>query len=444
MIIVPPQTRPLAGTLSVPGDKSITHRALFFGALNRGQTIIRHPSSALDCHRTFCLLTSLGYSVRANRGNWEVVGAARREIPASLTFHCGNSGTTARLAIGFLAGEQGSFTLVGDESLMQRPMGHVVKPLQQIGATIDTTNGRLPVQVWSNGELDGGASHGVVTVASAQAHAALVLAALRSRGGAMICRTRPMRDHTLRMMQLFGISLRRETSGLGVDAVLPFVPHGDRQIEVPGDISSAAFLIVAALLVPGSRVRIEGVGLNPTRIAFLHALLAMGASIRWNVGDDHFEPRGTIDAEYSPELEAIAVGPDNPGFPVAEMIDELPLLALVASQAWGRTVVRGAGDLRVKESDRISATLALLAALGIEAEELEDGFAVEGKQEVRGGCVLDARGDHRLCMMAAIAALIAWRETAIADPNAASVSYPQFWSDIERLIGRNLDHSQQL
>jgi 3-phosphoshikimate 1-carboxyvinyltransferase len=244
-----------------------------------------------------------------------------------------------------------------------------------------------------------------------------------------------MRDHTLRMARLFGASVT--TTGIGgdpVDHIIPSSIERDLELRVPGDISSAAFLIGAALLVPGSSVRLVNVGLNPSRIALLQALVAMGARLRWDVEDEGFEPVGTVSAAFSPEMEAITLDGRSP-FNVAEMLDELPLLALLAARAKGRSTVRDAAELRVKESDRIAATAALLASFGIAVEEHEDGFAVEGPQSIGGGVTVDHRGDHRLCMVAALAALVAAGPVTIPDPDAAAVSYPAFWSDLALLAG---------
>lgn len=442
---VHPAAAPLRGTITVGPDKSITHRALFFGALNHGATIIRNPSQGDDPIATLGVLRSLGHTAAELPGEWHL-GGARRDAgePGSLVLDCANSGTTARLAAGLLSGERGLFTLVGDESLMRRPMERVAAPLRQLGADIVTSGGRMPVTVHGSGGIRG-AHEGAINVSSAQVHAALALAGIRSERGAMIRRGKPMRDHTLRMARRFGVTLQEfEEDGAPVDYI-----HAtnwiekDLEIDIPGDFSSAAFMVAAAILVPGSSVRIEGVGLNPTRIAFLHALAAMDAVVRWEVTGGDFEPVGWIEAEHSPGLRGITLGGDeHPELPIAEMIDELPLLALIASQAEGRTGVHDAWELRVKESDRIAATAALLGALGLRMMELEDGFIVSGPQPIAGGSEADHHGDHRLCMIAAVAALAASRPVRIPRPEAASVSYPGFWNDLGAIGGECSMESQ--
>lgn len=422
-------SRDLRGTIRVPSDKSITHRALFLGSINRGTTTIVAPSPAQDCGRTLELVTALGRDVEV--GNDMIVlrdGEARND-GAPLVLDCGNSGTTARLAMGLLAAEPGRFTLVGDESLCRRPMERVAEPLRRLGATIATTDELLPAHIDGVIELAGGDSHGLIAVESAQVHAAVVLAALRSRAGATLFTARPMRDHTLRMLAAFGCTPL--VSDSGVHRILPSVLSADVTLRVPGDVSSAAFLVTAGVLVPDAEIVVEEVGLNPTRTAFLRALMRMGAEITVEITDDAVEPSGRVTARHSAGLHGATFdlnGAD--GVSVAEMIDELPLLALVATQAEGTTVVRNAEELRVKESDRIAATAAVLRSLGAEVTEHQDGFEITGPQDLSGGGSVDPSGDHRLVMMAAVGALIAQAPTVIGNASLASVSYPGYWADL--------------
>jgi 3-phosphoshikimate 1-carboxyvinyltransferase len=425
----------LRGTIRVPGDKSITHRALFFGAINRAGTTIRDASPAADCARSVDLVEAIGRTIARDGDALAIASDERRGSRGELTIDCGNSGTTARLAMGLLSAEPGTFTLVGDPSLERRPMERVAAPLRMLGASIATSDGRLPATI--NGRvLDGGASHGLITVVSAQVHAALVLAALRSHSGATIYAARPMRDHTLRMLRRF--TAPPHVSDSGVHRILP--ASIDRQVivDVPGDFSSAAFLVAAAVLVPGSDITIDHVGLNPTRIAFLRALRQMGADVTSVIeggDDDDDEPFGTISARYSPELRSGSFDGSTDSTPIGEMIDELPLLALVATQAHGTTIVRDARELRVKESDRIAATAATLRALGARVTELEDGFAIEGGQTLSGGGDVEPSGDHRLAMMAAVGAMIAERGARVVDADVVDVSYARFWDDLKCLGG---------
>lgn len=438
-IVVTPAAAPLRGALVPPPDKSITHRALFFAALNNGITTILNPSRAADPRSTYDLLRTLGYGLRELPDRWELHGCGPLDPLGYLTLDCGNSGTTARLASGFLTGERGHFTLTGDESLARRPMERVAEPLRRLGASIETSDGAMPVTIHADGALPGVDEGWGISVASAQVHGALVLAALRSRHGVVLRRAKPMRDHTMVMARAFGarVETRRELSAL-TDYIDPGTFDIDIELAVPGDLSSAVFMVVAALIVPGSSIRIDGVGLNRTRTAFLDALVAMGASVTWSVSDDAFEPIGAIEASYSPELRAITLGDaKSEGPSIEEMIDELPLLALVAARADGVTTVRGAGELRLKESDRITATARLLRSLGVDITELEDGFTIEGRQRIIGGVEIDHHGDHRLCMLAAIAALVAERPVTIPAPAVASVSYPTFWNDLARITSQD-------
>lgn len=432
-VIVARAAGPISTSLAVDPDKSITHRALFFGALNHGVTTIRRPSPAADPRSTLNLLRALGYEIDEDAALWRIHGSFRPEEHDRLLLDCGNSGTTARLAAGFLTGERGRFVLSGDESLARRPMDRVAAPLRRLGADVETSDGRMPVTIVGNGSVPG-LAHEELAVTSAQVHGALVLAALRSEQGAIIRREKPMRDHTLRIARRFGVQVHEiEEHGVRVDHIPPSWIDSSVAVSVPGDISSAAFLIAAALLVPGSRLRIQDVGLNPTRTAFLACLRDMEANVQWKVLQDDFEPVGRIDAEYSPDMRGIEIGGEHPDISVAEMMDELPLLALVASQAHGPTRITGAAELRVKESDRLAATRRVLASLGIAMTELEDGFEIGGPQKIAGGTTVDHHGDHRLCMMAAVAGLAAAGPVTIPGPDAALVSYPDFWLHLEKV-----------
>ncbi|MDB5035537.1 MAG: aroA [Chlorobi bacterium] len=433
-MIVQPASGPLAGSIRTSPDKSITHRLLFFAAMNRGRTIIGNPSLAADCASTLGLLRSAGYGFQSEPGRIICDGSPSPRDAWSGRFDCGNSGTTARLAAGFLTGERGRFLLDGDESLRRRPMERVAGPLRLMGAEIATAGGSLPLTIDAAPPLAGPLPGTMLDVSSAQVHAALVIAAIRSALPVAIRRVAPMRDHTLRIARLFGLEIgTEEVAGCAVDTLESFEMRRDIDFTIPGDLSSAAFIIAAAMLVPGSRVRIERVGLNPTRIALLGCLQEMGGNLSWTVDDAAREPVGSIDVSYSPGLAGIALGGDDASVDIPGMIDELPLLALIGSQAEGITTVRGAAELRLKESDRISATAAMLRGLGIRIDELADGFSVAGPQRVAGG-VADHHGDHRLCMTAAVAALVADGPVTIPSPGVAAVSYPGFWDDL-RAIG---------
>ncbi|MGE3801025.1 MAG: 3-phosphoshikimate 1-carboxyvinyltransferase [Candidatus Kapaibacterium sp.] len=444
-----PRREPLTGRYSLPGDKSITHRALFFAAMRRGETVIRGYSPAHDCLNTLNLIRQLGCSIREDGGAWIIDGSTRRPPPPLCTIDCGNSGTTARLGAGFLTGESGVFQLIGDASLTERPMGRVAEPLRTLGAQIITTDGKLPLTVIADGSIEGftketvrrGSSEdGIIDTSSAQVHGALVIAALRSVGGATLRRTKEMRDHTLRMVKKFGW---RVDEVEGVDLVHPIAQvapsaslNGTKSEEsqtlhltIPGDISSAAFLVTAALLVPGSDVQIENVGLNPTRIGFLNVVQEMGGDVQWEVNESDWEPVGSLRVRYSPELKGVEVRDGNSISP-ASLIDELPLLALLGAAASGVTTLRNAEELRVKESDRISTTVEMMRSLGVQIEEFSDGFQVAGSQQICGGGELHHNGDHRLAMMAGVAGLIATEPVLIAGADVVNISWPGFWGEI--------------
>lgn len=433
---------PLRGEIRVPGDKSISHRALFLGGLNHGSTTLQGLAPGADVGSTMEVLAHLGvrmevvgHVTRIQRSEPVLPPVREQVVPTEL--YCGNSGTTARLVAGYLAGREGVYRITGDESLTSRPMERVVEPLRRMGLRISSTSGHLPVTVIAqSGTLTTAESAPVLDAASAQVHAAIALAALSLKAPVSIRRTAPMRDHTLRLLRLFGIELEtRDVDGFQVDTIPPAEIAADVSLTIPGDFSSAAFWAAAALLVPGSRIRIASVGLNTSRIAFLHAIRAMGGKVEITVHDDSIEPGGSVTVSGDGTLTGIEIDAQHHLHPVPLMIDELPLLALLGARARGQTVVRGAQELRTKETDRIAGIVALLRSLGVEIQELEDGFIVNGPQSIHGGSV-DPRGDHRLAMVAAIASLVVREPVDIVNPEVASISYPSFWSQLERLAGR--------
>jgi len=420
---------PLRGDVAPPPDKSITHRAWLLSALNHSATSIINPSTAEDPERTRALVELLGCRSTPVQGGWQVARYTENAHGnAPLAIDCGNSGSTARMACGLLAGERGEFILTGDASLSRRPMSRVVEPLQLLGASIESVGGRLPISISGGKQLR--APSAPVEVASAQVYTALALAGMRTAGAVAIRRTAPMRDHTARMLRAAGITVEGDGDvdiirGAGIDRELV--------IAVPGDPSAAAILAAAATVVPGSSITIHGVSLNPTRLGFFRVLERMGGTVAIEVEDDGEEPSGSIHigaASLHGTLLHAVRDPD-----VTLMVDELPLLALLGAVAQGETEVRGAPELRVKESDRIAVTCALLRTFGVEIEELEDGFRVRGPQQLRDGGAVDHAGDHRLCMMAGVAALCAERPTHIPDSGAVAVSHPQFWEDLRALGG---------
>ena len=410
----------------MPGDKSITHRAFLFGALADGITTIEGASSGDDCTSTRRCLAALGVRFESNGGASPigVQGGAPLVRPAA-TLDCGNSGTTLRLLMGVLAASGFESELAGDESLNRRPMERVARPLRQMGARIETTDGRPPVRV------AGGALHGTSLTpeaASAQIKSAILLAALRAEGKTTVHEPVPTRDHTERMIQLFGGRVLR--SGSEISILGPQRLIGTR-VVIPGDPSSAAPFVVAALILPDSEVTIEGVLLNPHRIRYLDVLREMGADIETTITSAaDTEPAGRIVARSS-SLKGVSIAPLD----VPAVVDELPILAVAGALAAGRLEVRGASELRVKESDRIVAMVEGLGALGVNIEEMEDGFRVEGGRPL-GGAPVRSHGDHRIAMALSVAALAAHGDTEVAGAEAVSISLPSFFPELDRGAAR--------
>jgi 3-phosphoshikimate 1-carboxyvinyltransferase len=418
--------RSFRGTFRMPGDKSITHRAFLFGALADGLTTIEGASGGDDCASTRRCLAALGVRFESNGGASpiRVQGGAPLVRPAA-ALDCGNSGTTLRLLMGVLAASGFETELAGDESLNRRPMERVARPLRQMGARIETTDGRPPVRV------SGKALHGASVTpeaASAQIKSAILLAALGAEGKTTVHEPVPTRDHTERMIRLFGGRIFRSDSEISI--LGPQRLTGTR-VAIPGDPSSAAPFVVAALILPDSEVTIEGVLLNPHRIRYLDVLREMGADIETTITSAaDAEPAGRIVARSS-SLKGVSIAPLD----VPAVVDELPILAVAGALAAGRLEVRGASELRVKESDRIAAMVEGLGALGVSIEELEDGFRVEGGRPLRGAPVR-SHADHRIAMALSVAALAAQGDTEVAGAEAVSISLPSFFPELERGAAR--------
>jgi 3-phosphoshikimate 1-carboxyvinyltransferase len=429
---VPPHTLKLQprgalrGTLRVPGDKSISHRYVMFGSIARGDTRITGLAPGADVASTVAVFRALGVAIEAPGPHaLHIHGRGRAALrPAPAPLDAGNSGTTMRLMAGILAGCPFQTTLTGDDSLTRRPMRRVIEPLSAMGARIASQNGAAPLKI------DGGALHAIdwtSPVASAQVKSAIMLAALAAPGRSTIREPLATRDHTERAFPAFGLRAEagdRTVSVEGVqDAVAP-----EEELRVPGDPSSAAVWAAAAAALPGSHVRIEGVCLNPLRVGFVAALRRLGARLEVEpTGVWAGEPVGTLDV-MAGDRAPITIGAAE----IPALIDELPVLAACAAHG-GRLDVSGAGELRVKESDRISALVAGFRALGVNADERPDGFVIDGSHAPRGGHA-DAAGDHRLVMAFALVGLGATGPTTIAGADVVAVSYPGFEADLERLL----------
>jgi 3-phosphoshikimate 1-carboxyvinyltransferase len=424
---------PLSGALSPPSDKSISHRAALIAAMGEGEAEVAGYLDAADTRATLEAIRGLGAEVTEVGDGVRIRGVGLRGA-GSAEIDVANAGTLLRMLPGWLAGQgEGSWTLDGDESIRRRPVDRVAEPLRRMGADVECREGRLPPL-----RVRGAALHGIdyrLPVASAQVKSCVLLAGLLAEGETTVTEPATTRDHTERMLRAAGAEVEsvglRTTPVTGGPAARIAVRPAERlrpgRIRVPGDFSSAAFHLVAATIVPRSAVRLDGVGLNPTRVGLLGILNRMGAGIEVEEEPaDDGEPRGAIVARHS-KLTATRVHPEE----VAVAIDELPLVALLGCFADGTTVVSGAGELRHKESDRIASVVDGLRVVGAEIEAKEDGFVVKGAGGLRGGA-LDARGDHRLAMLGAVAGL-ASREGVEVDMGAAAVSYPGFEADLAAL-----------
>ena len=418
--------RQLRGTIEIPGDKSITHRALIFNALASGDARIDRFLDAADTRSTLACLRALGVQIEEPApGQLIVRGRGGLSEPEDV-LDCGNSGTTMRLLAGALAGQPMFTILTGDGSLRQRPMGRIVSPLTAMGADVTgRADGTLPPLAVRGGPLRGGARL-EIPIASAQVKSALLLAGLAADGPTTVVEPARSRDHTERMLGVMGAEVA--VDGATVTLTPPRGELAAIDVTVPGDISTAAAWIVAATLHPDAELVLAGVGVNPSRTGLLDILRTMGADIeRLEDRTSGGEPVADL-VVRSAQLHGVEVA----GELVPRAIDELPLVALAGALAEGETVIRDAAELRVKESDRVATTTSLLRAFGVSIEERPDGMVVEG-----GARLLAARtgscGDHRLAMLGAVAGLLSDGETLIEDATAVEVSYPEFWMELARL-----------
>jgi 3-phosphoshikimate 1-carboxyvinyltransferase len=411
---------PLKGIVRAPGDKSISHRALILGALAQGLTEIEGLLEGDDVRRTAAAMQAFGAGVqRTGEGQWRVEGRGGFAEPGDVV-DCGNAGTGVRLIMGAAAGFDLAATFTGDGSLRGRPMNRVLKPLGEMGATwICRSGGRLPLTL-RGGNLKSIAYR--LPEPSAQVKSAVLLAALNGQGCEVI-EPEATRDHTERMLRGFGAEVDVVEEGEGRRIVLAAgqALKGIR-VRVPGDPSSAAFPIVAALVTPGSSVTVEGMLLNPLRIGLLETLGEMGADLSvTNVRDEGGETVADVTARHS-ELEGVEVPPER----APAMIDEYPVLAVAAAFAAGPTVMRGIGEMRVKESDRIALTAAGLAACGVEVEEEPEGLIVTGASRVRGGGRVTTHGDHRIAMSHLVLGMAAQEPVTVDEPGMIATSFPGF------------------
>ena len=419
----------LEGTVVPPGDKSISHRAALLNAIADGDAMVSNFCVGDDRSSMLGCLRGLGVEIEeldAETGAYRVSGRGKNGlIEPSDYLYSGNSGTTMRLVSGLLAAQDFFSVITGDSSLRRRPMKRILLPLELMGARVmGRDGGSLAPLAFSGGGLKG--IEYDMPVASAQLKSCILIAGLYADGETTVIQPAESRDHTERMMAAMGADIVKE--GLRVTVRPSELTSMD--VQVPSDISGAAFWLVAGAAHPNASVRVRGVGINPSRTGVLDVLQEMGANIRMeNVREDANEPSADLIAESS-DLRGIDIGGDI----IPRVIDELPVLAMAASQASGRTTIRDAAELRVKESDRISATAEGLAALGATVRETDDGMMIEGGAKLSGAEVV-SHGDHRIAMAMAVAGLVADGETVIGDSDAADVSYPSFWRTIEGVRG---------
>ncbi|RHW50110.1 3-phosphoshikimate 1-carboxyvinyltransferase [Bombilactobacillus bombi] len=418
----------LHGTLNIPGDKSISHRALIIGALSHGTTHLEHFLQAEDCLSTLSALQALGVPITHEKETVTIHGQGLTGLTAPKhTLNMGNSGTTTRLLTGVLAGQTFTTTLIGDSSLSQRPMERVRHPLNQMGAHINLTAGHLPMTI-------SGQNLRAITyqmpVASAQVKSAIILGALQAQGPSTIVELLPTRDHTERLLQIFGADIQIAQDKRTI-TIQPQPQLAAQDLIIPGDMSSAAFFITAASIVPNSHIKLTKINLNPTRTGLLSVLKRMGGNIHLTaLGQMAGEPVGDIDVKAATLKPIQLTATDIPA-----IIDELPLVALLAASANGISKISGASELRVKETDRIACITSELQKLGINIKELPDGFLIDGRTawSVRNQ-QLDSHKDHRIGMMLAIAALKIAAPLKLNHASAINISYPTFFQDLQELL----------
>ena len=427
MEIVLEKISKLRGNIAVPGDKSISHRSLILGSIAQGETRIYNFLNSLDCLRTLGCMQALGGKIELDEDNSVKIkgkGLYGLKEPKDI-LNVGNSGTTIRLLAGLLSGQDFYSILNGDASIRKRPMKRVVEPLRLMGADIwGRKDGQFaPLSVRGN-KLN--PLHYTLPVASAQVKTALLLAGLYTTGGTIIKEPLPTRDHTERMLEIMEADIKISPPEVKV--------MGGKELKgadifIPGDISSAAYFIVAASILKGSQITFKQVGVNPTRTGIIEILKKMGAKIDiLNYQIKSNEPQADLKIEYS-KLKRIEIGKEGVPF----LIDELPLIAVVATQVQGKTVVSGARELRVKETDRIKAIVSELKKMGADIEEREDGFAVNGPTRLQ-GAVCESYNDHRIAMSLAVAALLAEGKTVIQSSECIDISFPGFEKTLKKLI----------
>ena len=413
----------IKGRLRVPGDKSISHRAVMFGAISKGITKIKGFLTGADCISTISIFKKMGIDIEMENTSVKVKGKGLYGLTAPKEIlDCGNSGTTTRLVSGILSAQNFTCVLTGDRSIQKRPMNRIINPLSLMGADIKSNEGFAPLTI------TGSSLHGIEynsPVASAQVKSAILLAGLYADSPTTVTEPAKSRDHTELMLKKLGASLNIDKYSVTVN---PCKELFASDIDVPSDISSAAFFMAAAILVPNSELILENVGINPTRDGIIRVLKDMGANIEIINSNDEFEPVADIKVSYS-KLHSTTISGDI----IPTLIDELPLLAAVASMAEGKTVIKDAAELKVKESNRIKVMCDELSKLGVDVVETEDGMEINGTNKLLGNITINTNDDHRIAMTFAILGLISEGEIKLDNKNCVEISYPGFFDDLRRV-----------
>jgi 3-phosphoshikimate 1-carboxyvinyltransferase len=416
--------RGLSGSVRLPGDKSISHRYALLGGIAEGTTKLENFSTGADCSSTLGCLNTLGVQWERSGGSVQIHGRGAKLAPPSRPLDCGNSGSTIRMLSGILAGQDFNCELIGDASLSRRPMARIIKPLEMMGAKVEAREGGRPPLKLSGGHLK--AIDYKLPVASAQVKTCLLFAGLYADGTTRVEEPIQTRDHGELALQAFGAKIDRQMREVSI--------RGGQKLDgidatVPGDISSATFFLCAAALFPGSQLAVPGLLLNPTRARLLDVLIGLGVQVTMaNLEEHHGELVGALEVRGGALKGARITAGDT-----AALIDEIPVLAAIAPYTSEGIEIRDAGELRVKESDRISSVATNLRLMGAEVEELADGLRIPGGQKLHGAS-LDSFGDHRIAMAFAVAALRAQGETEIRDADAATISFPEFFTTLDGLL----------
>ena len=413
----------IKGRLRVPGDKSISHRAVMFGSISKGITRITGFLNGADCISTVSIFRKMGIDIEMNGTSVIVKGNGLHGLkrPDSI-LDCGNSGTTTRLVSGILSAQNFTSILAGDKSIQKRPMNRIITPLSLMGANIESNVGFAPLTI------TGSSLHGIEynsPVASAQVKSAILLAGLYADSNTTVIEPAKSRDHTELMLRKFGANLITDKNTVTIS---PTTELFASDIEVPSDISSAAFFMAAAILVPGSELILENVGINPTRDGIIRVLKSMGADIEIINSSNTFEPVADIKVCYS-KLHSTTIS----GELIPTLIDELPLLAAVATMAEGKTIIKDAQELKVKESNRIKVMCEELSKLGVKVLETDDGMEITGTDKLCGNVIIDTHDDHRIAMTFAILNLISYGEIKLNNSKCVEISYPGFFCDLKNI-----------